>query len=154
MIENCKLKIITMLIKFKIVTPERVVYEDAVDQVTVPTTEGEITVLPNHIPLVSILRPGELLIKKGNDEKNIAVSSGFVQVNKNEVIILADTAEHAEEIDEKRAKEGHERARNLMQEMKNSEDVSYVNLSAKLEKELARLKVARKKKYRDVGKSI
>jgi len=143
-----------MLIKFKIVTPERVVYEDAVDQVTVPTTEGEITVLPNHIPLVSILRPGELLIKKGNDEKNIAVSSGFVQVNKNEVIILADTAEHAEEIDEKRAKEGHERARNLMQEMKNSEDVSYVNLSAKLEKELARLKVARKKKYRDVGKSI
>lgn len=140
------------VIKFKIVTPERVVYEDAVDQVTVPTTEGEITVLPNHIPLISILQAGELRTKKGTAEKNIAVSSGFVQVNNNEVIILADTAERAEEIDEKRAQESHELAKKLMEEMKDKEAVDYVNLAAKLEKELVRLKVARKRKYRDVGK--
>lgn len=138
-------------IKFKIVTPERIVYEDTVDEVVVPTVEGEIAILPNHIPLISILQAGELRIKKGNEEKIIAVSSGFVQVNKNEVVILADTAEHAEEIDEKRAQEAHERAKKLLEEAKNIEEVDYTNLAAKLEKELARLKVARKKKYRDVG---
>lgn len=140
------------MIKFKIVTPERIVYEDLVDQVTVPTLEGEITVLPNHIPLISILQAGELRTKKGSEEKAMAVSSGFVQVNKNEVVILADTAEHAEEIDEKQAQEAHERAKKLMEEIKDKEAVDYVNLAAKLERELARLKVARKKKYRDVGK--
>ncbi|KKQ55256.1 MAG: ATP synthase epsilon chain [Parcubacteria group bacterium GW2011_GWA2_38_13] len=139
------------MIKFKIVTPERTVYEDTVDEVVVPTVDGEIAILPNHIPLISILQAGELRTKKGNEEKIIAVSSGFVQVNKNEVVILADTAEHADEIDEKRAEEAHERAKKLLEETKNIEEVDYTNLAAKLEKELARLKVARKKKYRDVG---
>ena len=139
------------MIKFKIVTPERTVYEDTVDEVVVPTVDGEIAILPNHIPLISILQAGELRTKKGNEEKIIAVSSGFVQVNKNEVVILADTAEHADEIDEKRAEEAHERAKKLLEETKNIEEVDYTTLAAKLEKELARLKVARKKKYRDVG---
>lgn len=142
------------LIKFTIVTPERVVYEDTVDQVTVPAEDGEITILPNHIPLVSLLRPGELLVKKGGKETAMAVSRGFIQVNKKEVIILADTAEHALEIDAKRAEEARQRAAKLMQEMKNKEHVDYVHLAAKIEKELARLKVARKRKYKDVGKII
>lgn len=141
-------------IKFKIITPERIVNESEADQVVLPTAEGQLTILPSHIPLVAVLRPGELLVKNGNEEKSIAVSSGFVQVNKNEVIILADTAEHAEEIDETRAQEAHERAKKLIADAKNIEDVDYTGLAVKIEKELARLKVARRKKYKNVGGGI
>ena len=140
------------MIKFKIVTPERIVYESEVEQATLPTLEGQITILPNHIPLLGVLEPGEIIVKEKGEIKSIACSSGFIQVNKNEVIILADSAEHAEEIDIARAEEAHARAKKLMENMKNKEAVDYVNLAAKLEKELARLKVVRKKKYRDVGK--
>lgn len=135
-------------IKFKVVTPERMVYENEVEQVTLPTLDGQITVLPNHIPLMSILQPGELLLKKDGKEIPLAVSSGFVQVNKNEVVILADSAEHAEEIDEKRAEEARERAQKLLREVKNREDVNYAALASKIEKEFARLHVARKRKQR------
>src|SRR5665648_417690 len=97
-------------IKFKIVTPEKTVYEDSVDQVTLPTQEGEITVLPNHIPLISVLRAGELVAKKGGEEIAMAVSGGMVEVRKNEITILADTAERAEEIDLARAEEAKQKA--------------------------------------------
>ncbi|MCX6789401.1 MAG: ATP synthase F1 subunit epsilon [Candidatus Gribaldobacteria bacterium] len=132
-------------IKFKIVTPERVVYESEVDQATIPTAQGEITVLPNHIPLVGVLRPGELMIKKGKEEITMAVSGGMIEVTKNMIVILADTAEQAHEIDEQRAKEAKDRALKLMSE-KNREDVDYTGLAIQIEKELARLKVARRHK--------
>lgn len=135
-------------IKFKIVTPERVVYEDMIDQAIVPTAQGQITVLPNHIPLVSLLMAGELIVKKDGNEIPMAVSSGFVQVNKNEIIVLADTSEHAREIDITRADEARERAVRLMKDMKNKEDVNYTALLVKMEKELARVRVARKRKFR------
>lgn len=134
-------------IKFKIITPEKVVYESEISQVTLPTQQGEITILPNHLPLVSVLQPGELIIKKDNQEIAMAVSGGFVQVKKNEVVVLADTAEQAEEIDEARAEEARQRARKLMAEYKDKEAVEYTALAAKIEKELARLKVARKRKH-------
>ena len=135
-------------IKFKIVTPERVVYENEVDQATIPTAEGQITVLPNHIPLMSILTAGELILKKNGEDIPMAVSSGFIQVNKNEIVILADTAERAEEIDEARAEEARLRAKKLMQEVKNKEDVSYTALVAKMEREVARLNVLRRRRKR------
>jgi len=134
-------------IKFKIVTPEKVVYEKEVDQVTLPTQKGEITVLPNHIPLVSILQAGELVVKEGDTETPMAISSGFVEVRKNEVLVLTQTAEHAAEIDEAKALQAKERAEQLMKEIKNKDAVEYAGLAAKLEKELARLKVVRKRKH-------
>ena len=79
--------------------PERTVYEDEIDQVTLPTQEGEITVLPDHIPLISVLAAGELVAKNGSEEIAMAVSGGMIEVRKNEITILADTAERAEEID-------------------------------------------------------
>jgi len=133
-------------IKFKIVTPERVVLEQEVDQVTLPTKEGEITVLLNHIPLISILQPGEIIAKDGDKEFYFAISSGFLEVRKNEVIVLTETAEHSHEIDETRAEEAKTRAEKLLQESKNKEEVDYTGLAANLEKELARLKVARKRR--------
>ncbi|MBN1779094.1 MAG: ATP synthase F1 subunit epsilon [Candidatus Buchananbacteria bacterium] len=137
----------TNTLHFKIVTPEKIVYESDAKQVTVPTESGEITVLPNHIALVSVLMPGELVVVD-SQPVYMAVSGGFIEVANNQITILADTAERAEEIDEKKAQEAHRRAQQLLTEARNKTDVDFSALSAKLEKELARLKVARRKKYR------
>jgi len=131
-------------IKFKIVTPEKTVYESEIDQLTLPTQEGEITVLPNHIPLISVLAPGELVAKKKNEEIAMAVSGGMVEVRKNEITILADTAERAEEIDLKRAEVARERAEKLKEEKIRSDETEYATAAAIFEKNLARIKVARK----------
>lgn len=136
-----------MKINFKIVTPDGVVYEDMVEQVTVPTTSGEITILPNHIPLVSVLKAGELKLQKDKVELGIAVSGGIVE-NKagNKLYIMADTAERAEHIDIERAEEARKRAEELLKQKENVADVDFARLQANIERELARVKVA--KKYR------
>lgn len=135
------------MIHFKIVSPERVVYEDDVDQITLPAKEGEITVLPNHIPLVASLHAGELVIKKGDRFIPMAISGGFVEVQPGSLVtVLADTAENVEDIDERRAEEARQRAEQLMKE-KMTEAGDYAALAAKMEKELARLKVARKYRH-------
>lgn len=131
-------------IKFKIVTPEKTVFESEIDQVTLPTAEGEITVLPDHIPLISVLKAGDLVIKKDGEESDIAVSSGMIEVQKNEITVLADTAERAEEIDLKRAEEGRKRAEDLKEKRIQLDETQYATAAAILEKNLARIKVARK----------
>jgi len=134
-------------IQFKITTPEREVYNELVDQVTIPTREGEITVLPEHIPLVAILVPGELVIKKDKEEVSLAVSSGFIEVLPDKVTILADTAELAEELDEEAIEKARQHALDLQKE-KRFDAEEYAALAAQIERELVRLKVARKRKYR------
>lgn len=136
-------------IQFKIVTPEKIVYQNEALFVTIPTIKGEITVLPKHIPLVAVLNAGELRIQTADKEEvSMAVSGGLVKVNKKEVIVLADTAELAEEIDEERAKKARDRAKKLLQEVRSKEMVDHTALVAKINKELARLKVASKKRSR------
>ena len=137
-------------IKFKIATVERVVYEAEIDQVTLPTKLGEITILPNHIPIVSSLAAGEILIKKDGVEIPLATSGGFVELSDNRIVILADTAERIDEIDEERAEQARQRVKDLLEKKESAEKVDFTALAAKMEKELARLKVARK--YRDVKK--
>lgn len=133
--------------KFKIITPERVVFEDEVDEATLPTTEGEITVLPHHIPLVTLSRAGVIRLKKGAREEFLAVSGGYVEVQPgSQLTVLADTAERAEELDIKKIEEAHERARKIMEEKIHVDDVAYAAAAAALERELARLKVARKRR--------
>ncbi|MCX6762429.1 MAG: F0F1 ATP synthase subunit epsilon [Candidatus Moranbacteria bacterium] len=131
-------------IKFKIITPERTVFEDEIDQLTLPTQEGEITVLPNHIPLIAVLQAGELVARKGGEEIAMAVSGGMVEVRRNEITILADTAERAEEIDVKRAEEAKERAEKLKYEKIRMDETEFATAAAIFEKNLARIKVARK----------
>lgn len=138
-------------IKFKIVTPEKVVYESLADKATLPTKQGEITILPDHLPLVTVLQAGELVLTTDGKSVNMAISGGFAEIGKNEITILADTAERAEEIDEARAEEARQRAEKLMSEMKNKDVVEYTALAAKLEKELARLKVVRRKKAPNIN---
>jgi len=135
-----------MKIKFKIATPEKVVFQEEIDQITLPTKMGEITVLANHLPLVSSLLPGEVLIKKDNEEIPMAVSGGFVELNNNEMVILADTAERVEEIDEERAEDARKRVKELLEKKQDAAEVDFTALAAKMEKELARIRVAKKYK--------
>lgn len=139
-----------MSINFKIVTPERVVYEADIDQVTLPTSSGEITVLPNHIPLVSLLAAGELLIKIGDKTIPMAVAGGFVQVGKNQVVVLADSADKVEEIDEKGAEEAKKRAEELLK-TKQVDTAEFATLAGQIERELAKLKVVRKHRKSSIG---
>lgn len=130
-----------------IATPEKEVYRDTVDSVTLPTVDGEITVLAHHIPLSTVLKPGALVIRKGSEEKPHAVGGGFIEVQGDKLTVLADTAERAEEIDEARAHEAVERAKKLKEETR-TDHVDYATLAAKLERDLARLHVVRRYRHR------
>lgn len=132
------------MLKFKIVTPERVLLEKDIDSLTVPTQTGEITVLTNHIPLVSNIKPGELRFKDKTGETIMAVSSGFLEVRpNNEVVILADTAELANEIDLDRAEKARQQAQEMMKENYQDQKLS-ADAMGILEKNLARLRVGKK----------
>lgn len=130
--------------KFKIATPERIMLETEVESLTLPTTMGEITILPHHIPLVANLASGEIKYKSEGKEDFFAVSGGVIEVQDgDQVVVLADTAEFGHEIDIKRAEEARERARALMLETVQDEE-KFAGAAALLEKNLARLRVAKK----------
>ena len=129
----------------KIVTPEKVVYEKNVYQVSIPTTTGEITILPFHIPLISVVATGELKIKDKDGDHIVAIAGGFMEVRgKNEVVILANNAETATEIDVERAESAKQRAAEQMKAAKTGEDVDFARLQAVIDREMNRIKIARK----------
>jgi F-type H+-transporting ATPase subunit epsilon len=134
----------TNKIQFKIVTPERTVFEEAIDQATLPVADGEVTILPNHQSYIGALKPGTVMIKKEGEEIDMAVSGGFVEFNSNNLIVLADTAERAEEIDEKRAEEARQKAEEAMKRKEAMDDLEYAKVAAAVERATARLRVARK----------
>lgn len=127
----------------RILTPERVLYDESVDQVTLPSASGEVTILPTHVGLVGILRPGELVIRNGKETLPLVVSGGMFQVRSHGITILADTAERVEEINEQRAEEARARAEQLLEEKKFDAE-EYAIIAAKIEKELARIRIVRK----------
>ena len=143
-------------ITLKIVTPERIVFEDSVDSVTVMTENGEITVLPNHAPLVSLLRAGEMRLKDNGQEMSLAISTGLLEVRPgNQLTILADTAERSEELTLVEIEKAKQLAEKRLVEARNQGDVAYADALVHLERELARYKVAKNgKKYRNVGGTI
>lgn len=123
---------------FAVVTAEGTVEEADATSVTVPTADGEITVLPEHIPLVSVLEPGVVTVRVSKQERHVAVSGGFVQVTKARVTILADTAERAEQIDVRKAEAARKRAEDVMAGKREKEELA--EASAELQKNLARLR--------------
>jgi len=142
-------------IKFELVTPERVVLRQEALQVTVPTASGEITILPDHIPLISILRPGVLELKRADNVVEVmSVSGGFIEVLKDKIVVLADSAERAEELNEERIKEAQKRAEELKKSARAADDIEFADISARLEKELARMHaVNRWRKLKNVDTS-
>lgn len=133
-------------LKVKIVTPEKSVAEMEVLDITLPIQDGEVTILPEHIPYIGALRSGEILVRRvGKEEQeSLAVSGGFVEFDHDVLTILADRAERAEDIDLKRAEEAKKRAEELMTKAVDMSEEEYATVAAALEKELTRIKVARK----------
>ena len=103
-----------MPLHLEVITPERAVYEDDVDMVIAPASEGYVGILPHHAPLFTTLGPGEFRVKKGGVEEALAVFGGFMDVRGNRVVVLTDAAEPAEEIDSRRAQEARERAQQAL----------------------------------------
>jgi F-type H+-transporting ATPase subunit epsilon len=99
-----------MPFRLEIVTADRELFAEDVDFVVVPGVLGELGILSNHAPLISTLKPGELRVRRAGQEEFYAVGGGFVQVRSDKVVVLADDAQHSDEIDESRAQEARERA--------------------------------------------
>jgi F-type H+-transporting ATPase subunit epsilon len=133
-------------IKFEIVTAERVVYSDEVDVLVAPGIEGQLAVLPHHAPLMTMLQPGEILIRKGAEEQSMFVSGGFLEVRGDKIVILADAAERADEIDITRAESAKRRAEERITQ--RPADVDVARAEAALLRSTVRLKVAEKSKRR------
>lgn len=139
-----------MPLKVDIVTAERLVYSDeGVDEIIMPGVEGELGVLSLHAPLLTMIQPGVMRIVKGNDEVEIAITGGFIEVRDNRVTILADAAERAEEIDVARAEEARQRAQRLLEERKAEVDLA--GAEASLRRAVARLKTAERRRRRRGG---
>jgi len=137
------------LLDFELTTPERVAVRAKIRQVSIPTTSGEITVLPDHLPLVAPIQSGELrLVDEKGEEMLLAVSGGFVTVHPgNRLAILADTAERAEELDFKAIEEAVKRAEQVLKE-KIDDSERFADATAHLAREMARWKVVRKHRER------
>ncbi len=143
------------MITFEIATPERIVYKEQVDSLTLPTKDGEITILPNHIPLVAVLVPGVAVVRKGGQESYMAVSGGFIEVQpNNRVVVLADTAERAEELTVTAIEKARAEAARVLHEKRSMDDESFAAAAAGLERELARLKVARRHHHGRGGPTV
>jgi len=124
----------------EIVTPERKVYEQEVNMIIVRGVEGELGILPNHIPLVTPLKIAPLEAKKSGGTDTIAVSGGFMEVRKNKVVILAESAELPGEIDVDRAKAAKDRAQKRLQA--RQDDIDYRRAEMAMQRAMTRLSVA------------
>jgi len=135
--------------RLDVVTAEREVFSDDVDEDIAPGVEGQRGILPHHAPLMTTLLPGELLIKTGGEEFYLAISGGFIEARPDRIIVLADAAERVEEIDIARAEEAKRRA-----EEKLAEPIPGVDMAraeAALRRSLARLRVVERRRRRRPG---
>lgn len=133
---------------FELITPEGVKLTEEIDRLTLMTPDGQMTILPHHAPLVTVVSPGEAIFVQNGKETPIMVHGGFCEVrDSGNVVLLADAAEHLHEMDEKMIQEAVERAENMKKEKFNTAD--YEEAAMALERELARRHVLRK--YRAKG---
>ncbi len=130
--------------RLEIVTPEKKVFSDEIDQISLPTPDGEITVLPHHIPLVTQVKPGELTIKKNDKTTHFVTGSGFVEITGQTISILTDIAETAENLDERKIEEARKRAEEAMKQSHAMGGEEFARTAAELEKSLAQLRFKRK----------
>ena len=131
-------------LKLKITTPERVLLEEEVEEIVVPTKTGQLTILPNHQATIAEIVPGEMIVRHGKDEKIALVFGGFIYIKEgSEVTILADSAQHLNEINEKEAEEARKRAEALMKDVQHDK-AAFAEAEAELVRSLARLKIVKK----------
>ena len=135
-----------MPIQLEIVTPEKLAYSDMVDAVVLPGAEGELGVLPHHAPLVTTLGVGELLIRKGGQEELFAIVGGFLQVRPDRVVVMAETADMASEIDLEKAEQARREAERAL-EAGFHEGADLSAARAALQQALLRIRVAERRQH-------
>src|SRR2546425_271471 len=134
-------------LSLEIVTAERhVLSEEDVDQVTAPAADGQITILPRHASLISLLQAGELRVRKRGVDTSYVITGGFIEVHRSRVRVLADAAEHAEEIDLERARAAEQRARSLIANRAQLTPIDFAAAAALLRRSQVRLKVGRRRR--------
>jgi F-type H+-transporting ATPase subunit epsilon len=133
-----------MPLQLEIVTPEKLAYSDEVDSVQLPGSEGELGVLPHHAPLISTLGAGELRLRKGGQEEFFAIVGGFLQVLPDKVIVMAETADMASEIDLEKAQEARRNAEQVL-ESGFVEGADLAAARAALQASLIRIRVAERR---------
>ena len=134
-------------LRLEIITAERIVLtEEAVASVRVPASEGIVGILPRHAPLMTTLAPGELIMRKGEEEESFFVTGGFLEVRDNHVAVLADASERAEEIDVERAEEARSRAEEALKEKRDSAELAAAELA--MRRALIRLRLAQRARGR------
>jgi F-type H+-transporting ATPase subunit epsilon len=136
-----------MSLRLEIVTVERLLYSKDVDMVIAPGIEGQLGILPRHAPLLTALTYGELRVKRDDEEEAFAISGGFMEVQPDRVVVLADTAERAEEIDLERAQAARLRAEERLR-VQTQERVDFARAEAALRRSLTRIKVAEARRRR------
>jgi len=125
-------------IRLELVTPERLLLSEEVDEVVLPGYEGEFGVLPGHTQLLAILNVGILWYRKGSAISKIALGGGFAEVTHDRIVVMADTAERADEIDLERAQRARERAEARLKEL-SLDDETYAKAYAQLQRALVRM---------------
>jgi len=131
----------------EVITPERKVYEDDVDMVIAPGSEGYLGILPHHAPLLTALGPGEFRVKKGGVEELLAVFGGFMDVRADRVVVLTDAAEHVEEIDAQRAQEARYKAQQALASV-GMDPAEEARARAALQRALVRIRVSERRRRR------
>lgn len=129
------------MLHLQIITPEKIVFDDEVEQVSLPTTQGEITVLPHHVPLISTIEPGSLIYKKHQKEMHLAAGFGFAEIGQGTVKVLVDLAAPEEELEEKAIEEAKKRAEEAIKQKHTLSEEEYATAAAELQKALAQLKI-------------
>ncbi|KKQ70432.1 MAG: ATP synthase F0F1 subunit epsilon, F-type H+-transporting ATPase subunit epsilon [Candidatus Peregrinibacteria bacterium GW2011_GWC2_39_14] len=132
-----------MSFKFQITTPEKIVHTSMADSVSVPTVDGEITILSNHMPLISAVKIGVLHVKHGKEEIYMAVDGGILKMDKGGLMILANSAERADDLIEEQVRKAQEDAKKAMEE-KRSGTVEFTQAFAALERETMKLRAIRR----------
>lgn len=134
---------------FEIVTAEKMVYSDQVDIVVAPGVMGEMALLPSHAPIMTMLQPGEIMVRKDGEEQSLFIGGGFLELMNDKVTVLADAAERAEEIDVARAEAAMKRAEE--RKAAHAAEFDAARAEAALRRSLIRIRVAAKKKARKPG---
>ena len=131
-------------LKLEIVTPDKKVFSEPVDIVFIPGVDGELGVLPNHIPLMTMIKPGELRVSAGGQQTFLAVGEGFVEITGDSVTVLTDMAIEEQSIDESAAEEAVSRAQEALKHTQDLNDEEVASVQASLQKSLAQLRVRRR----------
>lgn len=139
-----------MSIQCDIVTQERLVFSGQVDMISLPGAEGRMGILPDHMPMLTTLDFGEVKVRLGDVEEFYAIGGGFAEIQPDHVIILADSAEHADEIDLDRAQKAREQAEQVMKEGVPEDPVRYAQIRAALRRADIRIDVSRRRRRRAI----